>query len=182
MLRHDDAMDPELESDLGPELETRGDVISAELEAARSEAEALRETTARAQAEFENARKRLQATHDDAVKRAAERVVEALLPIVDDLDRAIDHAVGDGADWVEGLEAVRRKLLDVLAREGCTPIDPFGAPFDVLRHHAVQQREEAEVPDGTVVEVFQMGYEMHGRVLRSAMVAVSTGGPARPAG
>lgn len=181
MPRHDEALDPELVSDLGAELETRGDVIAAELEAARAEADALREKAARAQAEFENARRRLQATHDDAVKRAAERVVESLLPVVDDLERAIDHAVGAAADVVDGLEAVRRKLLDVLAREGCTPIDPFGAAFDASRHHAVQQRADTDVPDGTVVEVFQTGYEMHGRVLRSAMVAVSTGGPARPA-
>jgi molecular chaperone GrpE len=87
--------------------------------------------------------------------------------------------VADGSDITGGLEAVRTKLLAVLAREGCTALDPFGAPFDPDRHQAVQMRGDAEVPDQTVVEVIQKGYEMHERVLRPAMVVVSSGGPVR---
>lgn len=170
-------LDPELESDL--EAQPR---IEDQLAAAQAEAEEWRERSLRAQADFENTRRRLQARHDDAVKRAAERVVEGLLPVLDDLDRAIDHAVGAGAasDVAEGLGAVRSKLLGVLSREGCQPIDPFGQPFDPLSHSAMQQRDDTAVPEGTVVEVFQKGYEMHGRVVRPASVVVSTGGPARP--
>ena len=174
-----DPLDPELAEDLGAELPLRGDQIDAALEEARAEADDWRDKAMRAQADFENTRKRLEVRHADALLRAGERIVENLLPVLDDLDRAIDHAVGDGSDVVEGLDAVRRKLLDVLAREGCSAIDPFGAAFDHDRHNAVQMREDAEVADGTVVEVFQKGYEMHGRVLRPAMVVVSTGGPAR---
>jgi len=170
------AVDPELVSDLGAEFELRGDQADAALAEALAQAEEWRDKGMRAQADFENTRKRLEARHADALLRAGERIVEALLPVLDDLDRAIEHAVGDGSDVVEGLDAVRRKLLDVLAREGCSVIDPFGAPFDPEKHNAVQMREDLEVNDHTVVEVFQKGYEMHGRVLRPAMVVVSTGG------
>lgn len=171
--------DPELESDLGAELEFRGDQMDAELAAAQAEAAEWRDKGARAQAEFENAKKRLEARHSDALLRASERVIEQLFPVLDDLERAIDHATGSGDDVAEGLSAVHRKLAEVLAREGCTAIDPLGEAFDHDRHNAVSMREDADVADHTVVEVFQRGYEMHGRVLRPAMVVVSTGGLAR---
>lgn len=176
--RGPDELDPELSGDLGAELEFRGDVLEGELASCRAEAAEWRDKAARAQADFENARKRLESRHDDALKRAGERIVSNLIPVLDDLDRAIEHAVADGSDLSEGMDAVRRKLLDVLGREGCSAIDPFGEKFDPNRHQAVQTREDVEVPDHTVVEVFQKGYEMHGRVLRAAMVVVSTGGPA----
>lgn len=172
------SVDPELEADLGAEFPLRGDQLDVELETARAEAAEWRDKAARAQADFENTRKRLESRHADALLRAGERIVENLFPVLDDLDRAIGHAVADGSDLAEGMDAVRRKLLEVLAREGCTAIDPFGETFDPHRHQAVQTQEDAEMPDHTVVEVFQKGYEMHGRVLRPAMVVVSTGGPA----
>jgi len=173
------AVDAELVSDLGAEFELRGDQLGAAIEEARAEAAGWRDKAARAQADFENTRKRLEARHADALLRAGERIVEALLPVLDDLDRAIDHAVGGDPEVAEGLDAVRRKLLAVLAREGCSAVDPLGAEFDPLQHSAVSMREDLEVADHTVVDVFQKGYEMHGRVLRPAMVVVSTGGPAR---
>jgi len=172
-------VDPELLDDLGAELPLRGDQLEEGLDAALAEAAEWRDKGMRAQAEFENLRRRLEGRHADALLRAGERVVEALLPVIDDLERAIDHAAGSGDDVAEGLVAVSRKLLEVIAREGCEVIDPFGAEFDPNKHNAVQMREDAEVADHTVVEVFQKGYEMHGRVLRPAMVVVSTGGPAR---
>lgn len=171
------AVDPELVADLGDEFALRGDQLDAALQEARAEVEEWRDKAMRAQADFENTRKRLESRHADALLRAGERIVEALLPVLDDMDRAIDHAVGDGSDVAVGLEAVRRKLLDVLAREGCSVIDPFNEQFDPERHNAVQIRDDYDLPDHTVVEVFQKGYEMHGRVLRPAMVVVSTGGP-----
>lgn len=171
--------DPELEGDLGAEFELRGDRMDAALEEALAEAASWKDRAARAQADFENTRKRLEARHSDALLRAGERIVEALLPVIDDLDRAIVHAEETGsADVAEGLEAVRRKLIEVLVREGCSAIEPAGEPFDPEKHNAVQMREDAGLPDHTVCDVFQKGYEMHGRVLRPAMVVVSTGGPA----
>lgn len=174
------SVDPALAEDLGAEFELRGDQLDAALEEARAEADAWKDRAARAQADFENTRKRLEARHADALLRAGERIVEALLPVIDDFDRAIAHAEETGgADVADGLAGVRRKLVDVLAREGCSAIEPAGEPFDPDKHNAVQMREDTELPDHTVCDVFQKGYEMHGRVLRPAMVVVSTGGPTR---
>lgn len=173
------ANDSEIQEDLGAELEFRGDVLEADLAAAKKDAEAWRDTALRAQADFENSRKRLEARHADALLRASERVVSELLPVVDDLERAIDHVAEEHADLVEGLWAVQRKLLGVMEKEGVAQVDPFGQPFDALKHNAVQMQEDSSVPDHTVVAVFQKGYEMHGRILRPAMVVVSTGGPER---
>lgn len=173
----DSAVDPELVSDLGEEFELRGDQLEAQLVAVREEAAEWRDKALRAQAEFENTRKRLEARHADALLRAGERVVEGLFPVIDDLERATAHAKETGGE-AEGLEAVHRKILDVIGREGCTPVEALGQPFDPEKHHAVQMRDDDSVPDHTVVEVFQTGYEMHGRVIRPAMVVVSTGGAA----
>ncbi len=173
-------LDPELEDDLGPELEFRGDVMESELEAVRAEAADMKALAQRLQAEFENFRKRMAREREDERNRAAERVVAELLPALDNLERAIEHATaaGDPTHLLGGVEAVHGQILGVLAKEGATPIDPFGQPFDPMKHHAVAQKEDPEVPESTVIEVYQKGYEMHGRVIRSAMVVVSSGGPA----
>lgn len=183
-------VDPELESDLGAEFELRGDQLLAELESAREEAATHRETAQRVQADFENFRKRMTRDHADAVKRAGERIVSSLLPVIDNLERAIAHAETEGGetaphgestsadtDLLAGVRMVHGQLLDVLAKEGVVVDDPAGQPFDAIRHQAVGQLEDPTVPEGTVVEVYQKGYELHGRTIRSAMVVVSTGGP-----
>jgi len=173
------AIDPELEDDLGPELAYRGDTLEAELEAVREELVSWRDRAHRAQADFENYRKRVQRDQAEAIARAGERIIGELIPSLDNLERAIDHttAGGDLKQLLSGVEAVHQQVLGVLAREGVTVIDPFGQQFDPYKHEAVGQREDPDVADGTVIEVFQKGYEMHGRVLRHAMVVVATGGP-----
>lgn len=177
-----DEIDPELQDDLGPELELRGDVMDDELQAARAEADECRELALRLKAELENYRKRVQRDQADAVKRAGERIVADLLPVLDNLERAIDHttAGSDPEHLLGGVEAVQRQFLDVLGKEGVESIDPFGQQFDPHLHQAVGQREDADVPDQTVVDVYQKGYQMHGRVVRPAMVIVATGGPPAP--
>jgi molecular chaperone GrpE len=85
--------------------------------------------------------------------------------------------VGELRDLLCGVEAVQAQILSALAKEGVEVIDPFGEPFDPMTQQAVSQKEDAEVPDGTVVEVFQKGYSMGGIVIRHATVVVSTGGP-----
>lgn len=171
-------IDPELADDLGAELELRGDQLTAELEEARKEALQNLELAQRIQAEFENYRKRVARDRDEMVKRASEKVVLGLLPVVDNLERAIDHAAAGGdAELLAGVKMVLDQLLDVLSNEGVIQIDPCGQPFDAMRHQAVGQKENLEIPEGTVAEVCQKGYEMHGRTLRPAMVIVSTGGP-----
>lgn len=177
----DPGIDPELEEDLGAEFELRGDRLTGDLEAAREEAARNLDVAQRVQAEFDNYRKRMVREQQDAMLRAGQRIVENLLPAIDNLERAIEHATAPGGgDLLTGVEMVLGQLLDVLAREGATPVDPLGAQFDALKHQAVGSKEDVDVTEGTVIEVYQKGYEMHGRVIRSAMVVVATGGPSAP--
>jgi molecular chaperone GrpE len=178
--------DPELADDLGALLDADRDAEAA-LEAARDEAARNLATAQRWQAEFENYRKRQERDLADLRGRAGERIVTELIPVLDDLDRAIEHTVASAASGGElehllsGVEMVRTRILTVFEKEGVEVVDPFGAAFDPNLHHAVGQREDAEVPEHTVVEVYQKGYLMGGRVVRPAMVIVSAGGPERTA-
>jgi len=177
------SIDPELVEDLGAQLEVERD-LTADLDAAREEASRNLAAAQRWQAEFENYRKRQERDLAEMRSRAGERIVSELLPVLDDLDRAIDHTVASMAEGAElehllkGVEMVRTRILGVFEKEGVTLIDPFGAQFDPNLHQAVGQREDVEVPDHTVVEVYQKGYVLGGRVVRPAMVLISTGGPA----
>jgi len=141
-----------------------------------------RERAARAQAEFENAKKRNQAQQALALARASERVITALIPALDDLDFAIAHAKETGSDMLDGMQAIHAKLMAVCNAESVQVIDPAGQPFDHDTAQAVQMVEDATVPDQTVTQVLQKGYVMSVgtagsdsvRVLRPAMVIVST--------
>jgi molecular chaperone GrpE len=173
------ATDPDMEMKLGAELPFRGDVLEADLEAAQNEAASWREKALRATADLDNFRKRTARERDEERRRAGERIVSELLPVVDDIERAIEHADAEGGDrhLLHGVQAVHAKLLRVLESEGVRIIDPSGEPFDPHLHEAVGQREDAGVPEHTVVDVLRKGYELGGRVVRHAMVMVSTGGP-----
>ncbi|MGV8084574.1 MAG: nucleotide exchange factor GrpE [Coriobacteriia bacterium] len=173
--------DPELSDDLGAEFEFRGDVVEAELEQARAEVDELRDRVLRTQAEFDNFRKRTTREREEERKRAAERVIGEMLPVIDNMERAIEHAKAgwDVAQLLQGIESISTQMLGVLGKEGAKVIDPTGQPFDPTQHQAMSQTENPDVPDGTVLEVYQKGYTLGGRVLRPAMVVVSTGGPAR---
>ena len=102
------------------------------------------------------------------------------------MERALDHArsqemAEDFKQFVDGVDAVRSKLLGVFDREGVEPIDPKGEAFDCNIHQAVGRVEDAEQFDETVNDVYQKGYRMGGKVLRPAMVTVTYGGDKRPA-
>ena len=176
-------IDPELVEDLGPLLAPER-VSEAELAAARDEAARNLAAAQKWQAEFENYRRRQERDLADMRARAGERIVKDLLPVLDDLDRAIDHTVASAArggeldHLLKGVEMVRDRILAVFSKEGVEVIDPFGAQFDPHLHQAVGTREDAELPEHTVVEVYQKGYVLGGRVVRPAMVLTSTGGPA----
>lgn len=141
---------------------------------------------ARLQADWENYRRRTAQERLDERARATEKLVEALLPVVDDMERALDHArsqelADDFRQFVDGVDAVREKLLTVFDHEGVEPIDPKGDAFDPNIHQAVGRVEDASQYDETVNDVYQKGYRMGGKVLRPAMVTVTYGGDKRPA-
>jgi len=151
--------------------------------AALAEAATAKDRYVRLQAEWDNYRKRTAAERVSERERAAERIVTDLLPVIDDFERALAHVSGTEDEAVkslaDGVEAVHTKLLAVLAKEKVQPIDPAGEAFDANRHQAVGNVADETVPEETVMQVYQKGYEMAGHVIRPAMVTVSTGGPRR---
>lgn len=141
---------------------------------------------ARLQADWENYRRRTAQERLDERNRATEKLVTSLLPIVDDMERAIDHArtqelTDEMKQFVDGVDAVHAKLLSVFEHEGVEAVDPKGEAFDPQVHQAVGRVEDADQYDETVNDVYQKGYRMGGKVLRPAMVTVTYGGAKRPA-
>jgi molecular chaperone GrpE len=176
-------IDPELADDMQAQFEGE---LPGEQALADAQEEAARNlaTAQKWQAEFENYRKRQERDVAELRARAGERIVVELLPVLDDLDRALDHAIQSseaGAELeqlIKGMEMVRDRILTVFGKEGVETIDPFGQSFDPHLHHAVGQREDQELAEHTVMEVYQKGYNLGGRVIRPAMVVVSSREPA----
>lgn len=147
---------------------------------AEQEAAALRDKYLRLQADWDNYRKRTAAETDEMRARAAEKLMNDVLPVLDDFERAIAHAEKNGeAGLLDGVKAISTKLSGVFAKHGLEAIDPAGKAFDSLEHQAVATVDDASVPDETVAQVFQKGYRLGKKVLRPAMVTLATGGPKR---
>lgn len=157
-------------------------VADAELvQKAQAEAAAMRDKYLRLQAEWDNYRKRTAEEASEMRVRAAEKLMGDLLPVMDDFERAIAHAEGNGeAGLLDGVKAISTKLSDALGKHGLEAIDPAGDAFDALEHQAVGTVDDASVPDETVAQVYQKGYRLGKKVIRPAMVTIATGGPKRP--
>jgi molecular chaperone GrpE len=158
----------------------------AELEA---EVARLKDQALRALADQENTRRRAQRDIEENSKYAVSNFARDILPIGDNLRRALDAIPAEVkasdaalAKFAEGVELTERELLNILDRYGIKRIDPVGQPFDHNLHQAVMQVDDANQPPGTVVQVFQTGYTIQGRLLRPAMVTVAKGSPAGAAG
>ncbi|HMI98549.1 MAG TPA: nucleotide exchange factor GrpE [Gaiellaceae bacterium] len=143
-----------------------------ELEALRVENEELIDTLQRVKAEFDNYRKRAARDQESLVARAGERIVKELLPVLDDLERALEaaHAHEEGK-LEEGVELVYRQLEQLLDREGLVPVATDGK-FDPHVHEALLTQPSA-AEEGAVIEVLQKGYRLGDRVLRPARVVVA---------
>lgn len=150
--------------------------------AIKKEVTDLRDKYARLQAEWDNYRKRTAHEREAERVRASENLVKDLLPVLDDLERAIKHAKesGESESLTEGVEAIQTKFLQILEKHKVEQIEAQGQPFDAMKHQAVGTQEDASVPEETVVQVYQQGYSMGDKVLRPAMVVTSVGGPAQP--
>lgn len=166
-------------------LQTELDSVSDKIEAAKQQAAEANDRFLRLQADWDNYRRRTAQERLDERQRATEKLVVDLLPVIDDLERALEHAdnLTDPAakQFVEGVSAVCNKLVSVLDKEGVEVVNPIGEAFDPLSHQAVSQIEDTEAYDETVAQVYQKGYRMGGKDIRSAMVVVTHGGPKRPA-
>lgn len=163
-------------------LEEAEEVLSAvsELEAAKAEIEELKEKYLRLHAEWDTYRRRMNEQREEDKKRAAEKLVDNLIPVLDDFERTIDYGTNNGeAGMLDGTRAVLTKMVDALTKSGVEVINPQGEAFNALEAQAVQMLPDPSVPDETVAQVFQKGYKMGTKVLRPAMVVVTSGGPKR---
>lgn len=125
-------------------------------------------------ADFENFRRRAAAEKEELIGFAASRVLENFLPILDNFERALQHAQGaDPASILQGVELIYKQVQEFLTRHGVAAMEPVGQPFDPNLHEAIASTPTAEHPDHTVLAIAQKGYFLNGRVLRHAMVQVA---------
>jgi molecular chaperone GrpE len=144
-------------------------VLSEELEVTRLERDQYLDALRRLKAEFENSRKRQERERARTHSMASERLVQELLPVLDNLDRALEA----GGDIREGVQATRDQLAAVLAEEGLLPVASDGQPFDPNVHDAVMGQPSEEHEDGTIIQTFQRGYLLNGKPIRPAKVVVA---------
>lgn len=127
----------------------------------------------RLQADFDNYRKRNANLSCESLEEGARNIIKALLPVVDDLERAICAAPeNQDTEWVSGVKLVRAKLTDILKKNGLEEIEATGC-FDPELHHAVLQEEAEGKESGDIVEVLQKGYKVKNRIVRHSMVKVA---------
>ena len=153
----------------------------SEVEVLREEVAAAKDAALRAQADAINAQRRAELDVEKARKFALERFAQDLLPVVDNLERALEASAGSDAEGisavVEGVELTLKSLLDVLTKNGVTPVDPHGEPFDPQVAQAMSMVENPDAEPNTVIAVMQKGYLLKERLLRPAMVMVSKAAP-----
>ncbi|MCD8316090.1 MAG: nucleotide exchange factor GrpE [Eggerthellaceae bacterium] len=148
---------------------------------ARAEAADWKDKYIRLHAEWDTYRRRTNEQRSEERIRAAEKLITGLLPVLDDFERTIDYAQKNGeTGLLSGVEAVYTKFQSVLQKDGVIILDPVDQPFDAIEDQAVATVEDTQVPEETVAQVFQKGYKLGKKVLRPAMVSVTTGGPKRP--
>ena len=160
--------------------EAAEDIAGAEitLEHLQQELETARDAALRAQAEAQNARRRADQDVEKARKYALDRFAGELLPVVDNLERALEATAG-GSDEVkpiaDGVDLTLKSLLDALKKFNIEQIDPTGEPFDPQLHQAMSMVENPDAEPNSVLQVMQKGYTLNGRLIRPAMVLVSKG-------
>ena len=148
--------------------------LVAELQKLKAEKEELMQTMIRRQADFENYKKRLERERYDEGRRGVERLILDLIPVLDAFDRALlAHEAPAYDEYRKGVNLIRKQLWDSIARHGVQRIDAAGKMFDPHLHQAIERHETTDMPDGSIVEVFQDGYLFHGKVLRPAIVKVA---------
>src|SRR5579864_1658274 len=148
------------------------DAVIAERDRLIEEKNDLVDHLRRRQADFDNFRKRAERGRADVLEFANAHTVRAILPILDDFERALKVECS-GKEYARGMELIYQRLLDGLKKLGLEPISAKGLKFDPNLHHAVDMLETDDVEDHTVLDEYQPGYNFRGRLLRPAMVKVA---------
>ena len=165
-------------ADAGAEGDTEVS-LDDELSQLQEDLLAARDAALRAQADAQNVKRRAEQDVEKARKFALERFASDLLPVVDNLERALEAASGDDEaikPIAEGVELTLKSFIDVLGKNKVDVVDPQGEPFDPNLHQAITMIENKEVEPNTGTAVMQKGYSLNGRLIRPAMVMVSKGG------
>ena len=148
--------------------------LTEQLNAAQAEALENRDHYLRARADLDNFRKRAQREKEDLLKFSNETILRELLPVIDNLERALQHAAVDGEKGLlQGVELTLGQFSKVLEKFNVVAIEPLGELFDSARHEAMGQIESAEQPANTVVQLLQKGYLLNDRLLRPALVLIA---------
>lgn len=160
---------------------------SDEVTALKSELAAMKDRAMRAVAEAENVRRRTEKERQDTAKYAASGLAKELLPVVDNLRRAVESVPEEAKEsndvlknLMVGVEMTEKMLLDAFQKHAIQKIDPQDEKFNYAEHQAMQEMPGTGKPAGTVVQVLQPGYKLHDRLLRPAMVITAKGDPAPP--
>lgn len=151
------------------------DSLEVQLEQAKQEASEYRDKWVRGQAEFSNARKRMEKQRAETYGHATVDTVKKMLPVWDDLARALEHmpAELEGNVWIEGISMVQRKFMTTLENMGIKPIEAVGQPFDPLYHEAIMEEASDEYESGVVSKELQSGYQLGDEVIRPSLVYVA---------
>ncbi|MGD8176046.1 nucleotide exchange factor GrpE [Marinimicrobium sp. ARAG 43.8] len=179
--KHDAQAEAATEAEPGQAGETGGEeetveALKVKVETLAAAVEAAKEQVLRSQAEAQNARRRAEQDVEKAHKFGQEKLLQDLLPVVDNLERALTSLDADNPDHkavMEGIQLTHKSFIDALSRYQVEVVNPVGEPFDPELHQAMSMVESPDAEPNTVIEVFQKGYTLHGRLVRPAMVVVS---------
>ena len=152
--------------------------LEGELETARAEIERLNDQSLRRQAELINYRRRVQREQAESAAVAQARLLEGLVPVIDDFERAVDAESKDARAYHDGMKLILRRVQKALEEIGVERIEPRGEAFDPRYHEAIARQQTDEVPDGQVLDVYQPGYRLKERLIRPAVVTVAYAGDA----
>ena len=161
-------------NDQDPQQQQQDESQPDPLEELRRERDALQDRLLRTAAEFDNYRKRMDRDRRDLADHAAGEAIKDLLPIIDNLERALQASAQDDP-LRKGVELIHKQMVEMLRKRGVTPIEALGADFDPNVHEAVTHEESDQHREGEVMEELQRGYKVGERLLRPSMVKVAKG-------
>jgi molecular chaperone GrpE len=175
--------DAESSSDTASVATADAQELQRQLDQERERVKDLQDRWQRAAADLVNLRRRTEQERGDMEQFASMRLVQELLPVLDNFERAISTIPDNLAmlTWIQGVMLIQRHLEALLEQRGLTPIETQGQAFNPQYHEAVSEREQAGAAPGTIIQEYQRGYSMHGRVIRPALVEIAKAPTAQPA-
>jgi len=170
----DDRMNDQESAGAATEPQPEPEAAASQLEAIRREKDALQDQLLRTAAEFDNYRKRVERDRREQAETATASALTGLLPIIDDLERALKAPTGEDVEnFRKGIELIHQQMLELLRKRGVQSIEATGADFDPRYHQAVVHESSPDHREGEVIEEFARGYMLGNRLLRPAMVKVA---------